>query len=128
MPAEALFHQQLPESGPERWAGIPPVLETLKAKAKTLGLWNLWLSGGEFQHLAGGKGGGLSNLEYAILAEVSAHCTLCPEAMNCSAPDTGNMEVVARFGSPAQKAKYLQPLLDGKIRSAFSMTEYGSAY
>jgi len=126
MPALALYHQQIPQGGPERWQVIPPVLETLKEKAKKVGLWNLWLSGGEFQHLAGGSGAGLSNLEYAVIAEISGHCQrLMPEAMNCSAPDTGNMEVFARFGTQAQKDKYLFPLVNGKIRSAFSMTEYG---
>jgi acyl-CoA dehydrogenase len=129
LPGLALYHQQIPPSGPERWTVIPPVLETLKTRAKEVGLWNLWLSGGEFQHLAGGSGAGLSNLEYAVIAEISAHASrLMPEAMNCSAPDTGNMEVIARFGTQAQKDRYLYPLVNGKIRSAFSMTEYGSEY
>lgn len=92
MPAEVLYNKQIAPSGPERWATVPPILEELKAKARSLGLWNLWLAGGEFQHLAGGGGVGISNVEYAVLAEISAHCQrICPEAMNCSAPDTGNM-------------------------------------
>lgn len=127
MPAEHVFHQQLSTDPAKRWKSIPPVLESLKAKAKQVGLWNLWLSGGEFQHLAQGSGKGLTNLEYAVLAEISGHSHLCPEAMNCSAPDTGNMEVIARFGTDAQKDKYLKRLVNGEIRSAFAMTEYGIA-
>ncbi|KAL1411470.1 hypothetical protein Q8F55_002428 [Vanrija albida] len=128
IPAEAVWHQQLPAHGPERWASIPPILETLKTKAKALGLWNLWLSGGEFQHLARGSGAGITNLEYALIAEISGYSPhLAPQAMNCSAPDTGNMEVIARFGSDRQKDKFLHGLVDGKIRSAFAMTEYGIA-
>lgn len=126
MPAEKVFYQQISDDPKLRWKSYPPVMEDLKAKAKDLGLWNLWLSGGEFQHLAKGSGGGLSNLEYGVIAEITGYAShTAPEAMNCSAPDTGNMEVIARFGSDAQKEKYLLPLVDGKIRSAFSMTEYG---
>ncbi|WWC86845.1 uncharacterized protein L201_001724 [Kwoniella dendrophila CBS 6074] len=129
LPAEKLFHAQIPSYPPEaRWASIPPVLENLKIKAKKLGLWNLWLSGGDFQGMAGGEGGGLSNLEYALMAEIMGHSAiLAPQATNCSAPDTGNMEVLARYGTPEQKQKYLVPLLKGEIRSSFSMTEYGVA-
>ncbi|KAK8847464.1 hypothetical protein IAR55_005322 [Kwoniella newhampshirensis] len=129
IPSEALFHAQIPTHPPEaRWASVPSILETLKDRAKTLGLWNLWLSGGDFQGLAGGEGGGLSNLEYALMAEIMGHSAiLAPQATNCSAPDTGNMEVLARFGTQAQKDKYLIPLLKGEIRSSFSMTEFGVA-
>lgn len=126
MPAEKVFHNQISDDPKLRWASYPPVMEDLKAKAKELGLWNLWLSGGEFQHLAKGSGAGLTNLEYGVIAEICGYASrTAPEAMNCSAPDTGNMEVIARFGSDAQKEKYLMPLVNGKIRSSFSMTEYG---
>lgn len=128
MPAEALFSQQMSKDPATRWKIVPPVMEVLKAKAKKLGLWNLWLSGGEFQHLAGGAGKSLSNVEYGVLAELCAYAShTCPQAMNCAAPDTGNMEVIARFGTQAQKDKYLTPLLNGEIRSSFAMTEYGVA-
>ncbi|AFR97530.2 acyl-CoA dehydrogenase [Cryptococcus neoformans C23] len=128
MPSEALYHAQIPADPATRWQAIPQALENLKSKAKKLGLWNLWLSGGDFQGMAGGEGGGLTNLEYAIMAEVMGHSIiLAPQATNCSAPDTGNMEVLARFGTQEQKNKYLVPLLNGDIRSSFSMTEYGVA-
>jgi acyl-CoA dehydrogenase len=115
----------------------------LKKKAKEQGLWNLWLSKGDFQNMAGGQGGGLTNLEvgqiqgdavsegadltqYAVMAEIMGHSAIiAPQATNSSAPDTGNMEVLARFGTPAQKEKFLVNLLNGKTRSSFSMTEYG---
>ncbi|RSH92212.1 hypothetical protein EHS25_008627 [Saitozyma podzolica] len=128
LPSEALFHAQLAPHGPERWASVPTVMDQLKGRAKELGLWNLWLSGGDFQGMAGGEGGGLTNLEYAVMAEVMGHSlVLAPQATNCSAPDTGNMEVLARFGTPEQKQKYLVPLLKGEIRSSFSMTEVAVA-
>lgn len=93
-------------------------MEELKAKARALGLWNLFL-GQEYA-----EGAGLTNLEYALIAELTGRSPhLAPQAMNCSAPDTGNMEVFAKYGTPAQKAKWLVPLMEGKIRSAFAMTE-----
>jgi alkylation response protein AidB-like acyl-CoA dehydrogenase len=97
------------------WAP-PPVLAELKAQAKRLGLWNLFLPG---EH-----GAGLTNLQYAPLAEVTGRSpAIAPPALNCAAPDTGNMEVLSEFGSPAQKEQWLTPLLNGEIRSAFAMTE-----
>src|SRR5690349_12966209 len=94
----------------------PAALAGLKVKAREAGLWNLFLPG---EH-----GAGLTNLQYAPLAEITGRSPwLAPEALNCSAPDTGNMELLSLFGTPAQKARWLAPLLDGTIRSAFSMTE-----
>jgi len=113
-PAEAVAATQ--EAEIPQWT-TPPVMEDLKAEARKRGLWNLFLPHGEF-------GAGLTNLQYAPLAEItgrSAH--LAPEALNCSAPDTGNMEVLAMFGSPQQQERWLRPLLNGEIRSAFCMTE-----
>jgi acyl-CoA dehydrogenase len=95
----------------------PPIMEDLKRRARELGLWNLFLPNHPL-------GAGLSNLQYAPLAEIAGRSpSLAPEAMNCSAPDTGNMEVLAEFGTPAQQDEWLRPLLDGEIRSAFCMTE-----
>ncbi|MCG8441628.1 MAG: acyl-CoA dehydrogenase family protein [Caulobacterales bacterium] len=92
------------------------ILEGLKAKARERGLWNFWLTDSE-------RGYGLSTVEYAYLAEEMGWSPLAPEVFNCAAPDTGNMEVIERYGSPEQKGRWLQPLLDGKIRSAYLMTE-----
>jgi acyl-CoA dehydrogenase len=100
-----------------RWSAVPTVMEDLKAKARAQGLWNLFLPS-NYQ-----EGAGYSNLEYALMAEQMGRCLLAPEAMNCAAPDTGNMEVLARYGNDEQKKRWLEPLLDGKIRSAFCMTE-----
>nr|ODN93719.1 acyl-CoA dehydrogenase [Cryptococcus depauperatus CBS 7855] len=128
IPSEKLYHAQLSTDPSTRWSTVPPVLEKLKNKAKVLGLWNVWLSGDDFQGMAGGEGGNVSNLEYAIMAEIMGRSIhLAPQATNCSAPDTGNMEVLARFGTFEQKEKYLVPLLKGEIRSSFAMTEYGTA-
>lgn len=94
------------------------MIEDLKKRARELGLWNLFLPKNHFK-----EGAGFSNLEYGLMAEYLGKSFIASEAVNCSAPDTGNMEVFAKYGTPAQKARWLQPLLDGKIRSAFLMTE-----
>ena len=112
-PAEATYHDQAMQG--ERWK-VLPVIESLKAKAKAEGLWNLFLPDSE-------HGAGLSNLDYAPLAEAMGHVLWSSEVFNCSAPDTGNMEVLARYGTPDQQQRWLKPLLDGEIRSAFAMTE-----
>jgi acyl-CoA dehydrogenase len=121
-PAEATLAAQVAERDGDpvqRWS-TPPVLSELKAEARRRGLWNLFLPG---EH-----GAGLTNLQYAPLAEISGRSPLlAPEAMNCSAPDTGNMEVLAMFGTPEQRRRWLEPLLDGHIRSAFCMTEPDAA-
>lgn len=114
LPNEATFAQQL-ESAPSRWT-IPPVMEELKAKARRAGLWNLFMPDPEY-------GAGLTNLEYAPLCELMGRSPIAPEVFNCGFPDTGNMEVLVRYGTPEQKAQWLRPLLDGAIRSAFAMTE-----
>ena len=108
------------EQADDRWT-IPPVMEELKQKAQAEGLWNLFLA--EFEDF----GYGLSNLEYAPLAEIMGRSLIGAEAFNCNAPDTGNMEVLARFGTPEQQERWLKPLLAGEIRSAFAMTEPGVA-
>jgi acyl-CoA dehydrogenase len=112
-PAEPVYREQV---AADRW-GEPPIVDELKSEARSRGLWNLFLPDDE-------HGAGLTNLEYAHLAEVMGRSLfLAPAATNCAAPDTGNMEILHMFGTEEQKARWLQPLLDGEIRSAFGMTE-----
>jgi len=114
-PAEAVHDAQMADSGDPQFH--PPIVEELKAEARARGLWNLFLPDPEW-------GAGLSNLDYAPLAEITGRSPeLGPEALNCSAPDTGNMEILAEFGTPAQQEQWLKPSLAGEIRSAFGMTE-----
>ena len=113
-PNERLFTEQL-NSGSSRWSN-PPIIEELKAKAKNAGLWNLFLPEQKF-------GAGLTNVEYVPLCEIMGRSSIAPEVFNCAPPDTGNMEVLVRNGTPDQQAKWLVPLLAGEIRSAFAMTE-----
>jgi acyl-CoA dehydrogenase len=113
-PAEPVYEQQMHESGDPHFQ--PPILEELKAEARRRGLWNLFHPHPEW-------GPGLTNLEYAPLAEIMGRSHLASEACNCNAPDTGNMEVLTLFGTDEHKEKYLKPLLDGTMASAFAMTE-----
>ena len=114
-PNEDTYDRQMASFGTDRWQ-VPPILDELKAKAKSQNLWNLFLP--ESEHAAG-----LTNLEYAPLAEIMGKVSWASEVFNCSAPDTGNMEVLERYGTPEQQERWLKPLLAGEIRSAFSMTE-----
>ncbi|MEP6798852.1 MAG: acyl-CoA dehydrogenase family protein, partial [Lapillicoccus sp.] len=115
-PAQQTFHDEV-EAMDNRWAwSQAPVLQTLRDEARSRGLWNAFLPGD--------KGAGLTNVQYAALAEITGRAIeLAPAVLNCSAPDTGNMEVLETFGTPEQQEQWLEPLLRGEIRSAFAMTE-----
>jgi acyl-CoA dehydrogenase len=117
-PSEETYAEQL-LSQPDRHSQ-PPVMEMLKKEARERGLWNLFLPDEE-------HGAGLGNLDYAPLAEIMGRSPLAPEATNCAAPDTGNMEILLEYGTPEQQERWLRPLLDGEIRSCFGMTEPGVA-
>src|SRR6476619_3527708 len=112
-PNEERFHRELNEVG--RWQAVP-LIEELKQLAQQQGLWNLFLPDSE-------RGAGLTNIEYAPLAEIMGRVPWAPEVFNCNAPDTGNMETIERYGTDEQKRQWLEPLLEGRIRSAFLMTE-----
>jgi acyl-CoA dehydrogenase len=112
-PAEEVYERQLRESGDPHHQ--PAIMEELKTKARAAGLWNMFLPDEE-------HGAGLSNSDYAPLAELLGRSPIASETCNCSAPDTGNMEVLHDFGTDEQKQRWLMPLLDGEIRSAFAMT------
>jgi acyl-CoA dehydrogenase len=113
-PGELTYYEQH-RAFKDRWT-IPPVMEAMKTAAQAAGLWNLWLP-------ASVHGAGLTNREYAPLCETMGRSFIAPEVFNCNAPDTGNMEVLVRYGTPEQKQRWLEPLLAGEIRSAFAMTE-----
>lgn len=118
IPADAVYTRQIGETLQQRFTSHPSIIEDLKKRAQELGLWNMFLPKAHFK-----EGAGFSNLEYGLMAEYLGKSRTASEAVNCAAPDTGNMEVIAKYGSEQQKRKWLDPLLQGKIRSAFLMTE-----
>src|SRR3954463_1724735 len=132
-PVEPAYHRELAavrQSGGDVWTPLPVIAE-LQAKARAQGLWNLFLPrehAGEYAARFGTDGGeGLSNTDYAPIAELTGRSALAPHVFNCNAPDTGNMEVLLRYGTEEQRKEWLEPLLEARIRSAFTMTEPGVA-
>lgn len=121
LPGDKLYLEQIPEDPAKRWSTVPEIIPKLRVKARELGLWNMFLS----KHYA--EGGGYTNLEYGIMAEYLGQSIIGPMVTNTNAPDTGNMEILARYGTLQQKKQWLQPLLEGEIRSAFLMTEKGTS-
>lgn len=121
LPADKIYHDQISLDPELRWKSTPQITEKLKKKARELGLWNMFLSNRY------SEGGGFTNLEYGLMAQYLGMSAVAPEATNTSAPDTGNMEILARYGTEYQKKKWLLPLLEGHIRSAFLMTEKGTS-
>jgi len=117
IPADDIAEAQIGE-GKQRWNTVPAVLEDLKLKARSLGLWNMFLAKGHYK-----EGAGFTNLEYSFMCEQFGRSRTASEATNNSAPDTGNMELIAKYGSAEQKKQWLEPLLEGKIRSCYVMTE-----
>lgn len=118
LPADEVYLRQIGKTTEQRFSSHPPIVEDLKKKAQKLGLWNMFLPKNHFK-----EGAGFSNLEYGLMAEYLGKSRTASEATNCAAPDTGNMEVLAKYGTEEQKRRWLDPLLQGKIRSAFLMTE-----
>jgi acyl-CoA dehydrogenase len=117
IPADPVLEAQIGE-GSQRWDHHPAIVDDLKTKAKNLGLWNMFFPKGHYK-----ESPGYTNLEYGLMAEWLGKSRVASEACNCAAPDTGNMEVLAKYGNEEQKAQWLKPLMDGEIRSAFLMTE-----
>jgi len=118
IPADAVYTRQIGETTIQRFSSHPSIIEDMKKRAQELGLWNMFLPKAHFK-----EGAGFSNLEYGLMAEYLGKSRIASEAVNCAAPDTGNMEVLAKYGNEQQKRKWLDPLLRGEIRSAFLMTE-----
>lgn len=120
LPADEIYFSQVSNEPSKRWASVPPIIEELKVKAKKLGLWNLFLANYK-------EGPGYSNLEYGLMAQFLGRAHVAPEATNTNAPDTGNMELFVKYANERQRKKWLEPLLNGEIRSAFLMTEKGTS-
>jgi acyl-CoA dehydrogenase len=120
LPADPVYEAQL-GSGKDRWS-YPPIMDDLKAKAKALGLWNMFLAKGHYK-----EGAGFTNLEYGLMCEQLGKSITASEATNNAAPDTGNMELLAKYGTEAQKKQWLEPLLRQEIRSCYVMTEPDTA-
>lgn len=120
LPADEVYFDQMSNEPSKRWASVPPIIEELKEKAKKLGLWNLFLAGYK-------EGPGYSNLEYGLMAQFLGRSHVAPEATNTNAPDTGNMELFVKYANEKQRKEWLEPLLNGDIRSAFLMTEKGTS-